>query len=231
MAQSRTLLDRLIEALGARKIRRFFPDPADAEDERGNETRLSEFISLSLEWMAKQHRIRLTSSVTIPANGVLVLDSTVKKVSMVEQGGEYFHEASIERDEYFRSLYRGSWKMHRSSKRLFCFSLLQSQTQPFNPYGIPLEITARIKEGAATLHYAGVPTESDLTDESSKMAAVNYAQSVALRHVLTAITKGEFRQGKGVLSVRDDTGAMEKQIKELEASAKSLLRASDVVMM
>lgn len=172
----------------------------------------------------------LSSTITVPSSGVLLLASDIRKVSQIEQDGNFFFSAILNRDDYLNTFYTGSWKDFQG--KIYFFGIYPTGNRlPFNRREIPVRIESQLTAGStATLYYAGVPEESDLIDEASKRAAVDYATSLALENIATQMVQGEFRAGDGVLSVRDETRNLRSQIAALRASALEMLRSSDVIM-
>lgn len=232
MPQDRSLLALLRETLTEKKVKRFFPNPADPTDPKGNETRLSELLDTALWWMAEQEPIELEGSYTIPSNGVLSLGSEstskLRKLVAVQQNGEFYEQAKVDWSEGVPQV-RGSWLVH---KRTFyalgiytgslAFLKLSRSAHPFNELGLFVE--RQLVPGAVTFYYYGIPVEADIIDVGKyRRAVIDYAMHLAYDDILGKALQDKMLKMPGIPEIHINEREIRSQSKaRLESAMRAL---------
>jgi hypothetical protein len=210
------------EALGAKAVIRFFPNPDPDTDPPTpgyvpyNELAFDELVERALRWLGKQAQIRLSAEFELPESGQLALDDTpggrILHVISVRQGDDVFPELRPSWGEGTPTA-RGAWRVDEASRTFYAVGVGKSPlpfASPSRPgwpsaYSLGSGPVRLLKPGPVTLTYYGIPTEAQIdANEELKQVVVDYSVYLAFERMIPRIHRVKRVKLEGVPDIIDN---------------------------
>lgn len=203
MPQDRSIAAQIQEILGEKTIRKFFPDPVDPKNPKGNLIRFSEMADKALWWLGDNVRVEIrdATSFVIPVEGFFSLDAgpgaRVKRVVRVEQQGRFFDAISTDWSEGFPTP-RGHYQVRNRTFYVAGYGPLSREDQLYGS-----DPNLLLQTGPVTLTYFGVPTEAQLSGNQKFIrACVDYGAYLAFTDMVPKILRPKNIELEGVPKIK-----------------------------
>jgi len=213
------LLDEIVrEELGRKNIRKFFPQVEDPKDEKGNETKIAEFVDSALQWLGDTVPVTIEDKTTfvIPADGRINLGvgpgDKVRKFIRVIQDGDVHPEVVQDWSEGTPA-FVGSWMI---KDRIFYAIAITTRIRI--PGFLPFHNFHRYRTGRFILDvgpievvYYGIPLRAQIdNNEQFRSAVVDYSAYLAYEYMVTRILRPTDVILEGVPEITDNASRYER---------------------
>ena len=206
----RPIIDILRESLGSKTLLKFFSNPADPADPKGNVAKLTEFVDISLWWLGEGFPVEIedTSTFVIPSDGVLDLGvgpgQQVRKIIRVVQNGDVYPEIRQDWSEGTPA-FAGAWVV--KNRRFYALSIVDHAKipgiLPFRNAHLLRVGRFSLSAGAVEFTYLGIPTEAQLSNNTILLqAAIDYSMYLVYQDMIVRILRPINLKLEGVPDVR-----------------------------